>query len=88
MRVVGSSAIQKVIDLLAVERQRLVDQNTEQRLQQLEKEHFELQHRIILSGQLEAIKDFVQRAKWVKRANMPSVKRSTKHITQKYNRDV
>lgn len=85
LRVIGSAIVQSVIDHLQGERQKLVDRNTEQTLQQLEKERLELQHRLLLAGQMESIKDYVQRAKWVKQASSPAVKRSTKHITQKYN---
>lgn len=85
LQVVGSATVQKVINHLRSEQQKLIDRNTEQTLQQLEKEKLELQHRVTLAGQMEAIRDFVQRAKWVKQASSSGVKRSTKHITQKYN---
>ena len=83
--VVRSDLVQRVLDQVTAEHQSLIDQNTGQRLQQLEKQKLELQHRVLLATQIKSIREFVENARWVKLASSSSVKRNSKHITLKAN---
>ena len=77
--------IRDLLEELESEKRRLESINVEDAIEKLEKEKRELEHRRLLSDLLEKILKFVTDAKWIQQANAPKVRRSTKHITKKYN---
>ncbi len=77
--------VSSLIETLQAEKELLENKKVEEEIRELEKEKHELEHRRLLSKHLDGILKFVSDAKWIKQANAPKVRRSTKHITKKYN---
>ena len=78
-------ALRSIIDQLHQEKRQLEEKNIEAEIQQLDEQLHELRHRMVLREALDKIIDFVERTKWVHKANKPKVKRSTRHITKIFN---
>jgi ABC-type lipoprotein export system ATPase subunit len=80
-----NGSISEINGKLLKDKLELENKKVEEEIQVFEKEKLELEHRLLLSQQLNLIEDFIERARWVKQARTPQVKRSTQHITRKYN---
>jgi ABC-type lipoprotein export system ATPase subunit len=81
----GLDLIRGLVDSLETEKLALENKKVEEEIERLEKEKRELEHRRLLSEHLDDILLFVANAKWIQRATESKVRRSTKHITKKYN---
>lgn len=81
----GLKLINDLIETLCAEKCAMEEKKIEEEIEKLEKEKRELEHRRILSKHLDEILQYIADAQWTKRAGEPKIRRSTKHITQKYN---
>lgn len=77
--------IQQIIGRLSANREDLGKREIEKEIQVLEQENIRLVHRQILSGVMGEVIEFVENQKWIEKASSPRVKRSTVHISKKYN---
>jgi len=77
--------IQKIIGRLSSDRENLEKLDTDAEIKKLSQEKLELEHRQILSSILSEVIQFVENMKWIEIASSSRVKRSTAHISRKYN---
>lgn len=81
----GISEINQLVGRLAERRDELIRRNVETEIQRLTQEKLELDHRYQLSEVLSEVTQFVENTQWIESANSAKVKRSTAHISKKYN---
>jgi len=77
--------IQKIIGRLLGNRNNLERLDPDTEIKKLSQEKLELEHRQLLSTILDEVIQFVENMKWIETASSPRVKRSTAHISRKYN---
>lgn len=81
----GRDDVERVIGQLQDELAELEKRNPAEEIAGLELKKTSLEHRQRLGQYLTQIEDYVTDCKWIHKANSAPVRRSTRHITQKYN---
>jgi ABC-type lipoprotein export system ATPase subunit len=81
----GVREINKLIGQLTAQRDELARREVEVEIQRLSQEKLELEHRKLLAEVLTDVVQFVENARWIETASSARVKRSTAHISKKYN---
>ena len=77
--------INQIIGKLSAQRDELAQRKIEAEIQRLTQAKLELEHRQLFAGMLNEAITFVKNQKWITIASSPQVKRSTAHISKKYN---
>lgn len=77
--------VAQVIARLQAHLAELESRNPAQEIADLESRKLALDHRRTLGQRLPEIERYVEDCRWIARANEPKVKRSTRHISSKYN---
>lgn len=81
----GVREIDQLIGRLTEQRDELARREVETEIQRLVQEKLELEHRNLLAEVLDEIVLFVENARWIETASSAKVKRTTAHISKKYN---
>ena len=81
-----SAPLTAVMELLDAELQSLAEKNPVERIAALRAEKREIEHRKRLAEHFEDAARFVADCRWVRAADQPKVRGSSKHITTKYNK--
>lgn len=79
------SGVEDVIQRVTSEKEELENRNVAEEIARLQAQLVQLQHRQRLAQQLDEIEKYVADCVWVVKASAAKVKRSTAHITMKYN---
>jgi len=77
--------LNQLIGRLTEQRDKLSQREVENEIQRLSLEKLELEHRKLLAEVIDDVLSFVQNAQWIETANSAGVKRSSAHISRKYN---
>jgi ABC-type Na+ transport system ATPase subunit NatA len=77
--------IDQIIGRLSEKCDELVNLNVEEEIQRLRQEKLELEHRYLLASMMDEVIKYVENACWIETASSPRIKRSSAHISRKYN---
>lgn len=77
--------INQIIGRISAQCDELAQREIEAEIQRLTHTKLELEHRELLAEVLGDVIQFVENMRWIETANSPRVKRSTAHISKKYN---
>ena len=78
--------IERITGRLEAEREALVARKVDEEIKHLEQAMLELEHRKLLGEVLGDVVQYVENAIWIERASSSKVKRSSGHISSKYNK--
>ncbi len=81
----GIREINQLIGRLTEKRDDLIRRDVETEINCLNQEKLELDHRYLLSTVLDEVVQFVENAQWIETASSAKVRRSSAHISKKYN---
>jgi ABC-type lipoprotein export system ATPase subunit len=81
----GIRELDQIIGRLLAQRDELVHREVEMEIQHLIQEKLELEHRKLLAEVLDDVVQFIENSRWIETATSGRVKRSTAHISKKYN---
>ena len=81
----GVHEIDQLIGRLTEQRDELVRREVDAEIQRLSQEKLELEHRHSLAEVMDEVIQFVENTRWIETASSARVKRSTAHISKKYN---
>lgn len=77
--------VNQIIGRLSEQRDELACREIEAEILHLTQEKLELEHRKSLAEVIDGVSEYVENTRWIERASLPQVKRSTAHISIKYN---